>query len=162
MGWFAHRAKEPGSRPLTVPEGAAGEETAADSGSGAIAVDSVTNLVQSITVNGLSGVSVMQQPGIVEWRSARRKKVVVGPLKTGSRLRVDVADVRGSAGSALTTDQAKSRIEEAGYASVFGLRKDLKGAWRATAVKDGQTVTVTLDADGTVTQITARSLPNKW
>jgi hypothetical protein len=55
-----------------------------------------------------------------------------------------------SASSAFTTDQAKSRIEEAGYSSVSILRKDLKGVWRANAVKDGRKVTVTLDADGTV------------
>ena len=58
---------------------------------------------------------------------------------------------RLSAGSALTTDQAKSRIEKAGYAGVFGLRKAHNGSWRATAMKDGQTLTVTLHADGTVT-----------
>jgi hypothetical protein len=55
------------------------------------------------------------------------------------------------ASGALTIDQAKSRIEKAGYSSVSGIRKDPKGVWRANAVKDGQTVTVTLDADGNVT-----------
>lgn len=53
-------------------------------------------------------------------------------------------------GSVLTTDQAKSRIEEAGYSSVSGVRKGLKGVWQATAVKDGEAVSVTLDADGKV------------
>lgn len=51
-------------------------------------------------------------------------------------------------GAVLTLDQAKARIEEAGYSSVSALRKDLKGGWRANAVKDGQTVMVTLDSDG--------------
>jgi hypothetical protein len=50
----------------------------------------------------------------------------------------------------MTMDQAKSRIEEAGYSSVSGLRKEPKGAWRANAVKDGQAITVTLGADGNV------------
>lgn len=57
---------------------------------------------------------------------------------------------QSSAGGAFTTDQAKSRIEAAGYSSVSGIRKGLKGVWQATAVKDGQAVTVTLDADGKV------------
>jgi hypothetical protein len=57
---------------------------------------------------------------------------------------------QSSAGGAITMDQAKSRIEEAGYSSVSGLRKEPKGAWRANAVKDGQPMTVTLDANGTV------------
>jgi hypothetical protein len=47
-------------------------------------------------------------------------------------------------------DQAKSRIEDAGYSSVSGIRRQPKGAWRASAVKDGETVIVTLDANGTV------------
>jgi len=52
--------------------------------------------------------------------------------------------------SAITTDQAKSQIESAGYSNVSDLRKDLKGVWRASAVKDGQPVSVTLEADGKV------------
>lgn len=54
------------------------------------------------------------------------------------------------ASGAVTMDQAKSRIEAAGYSSVSGIRTEPKGVWRANAVKDGQTVTVTLDADGKV------------
>jgi hypothetical protein len=61
------------------------------------------------------------------------------------------ASSQSSAGGALAIDQAKARIEGAGYSSVSGIRKEPKGAWRANAVKDGQTVTVTLDAEGKVT-----------
>ena len=57
---------------------------------------------------------------------------------------------RSSTGSALTTDQAKSQIEAAGYSNASGLRRDAKGIWRGSAVKDGLTVPVTLDADGKV------------
>lgn len=57
---------------------------------------------------------------------------------------------RSSAGSAFTADQAKSQIEAAGYSTVSGLRKDPKGVWRGNAVKDGLTVSVTLEADGKV------------
>ena len=53
-------------------------------------------------------------------------------------------------GTAFTTDQAKSQIEAAGYSGVSGLRKDAKGIWRGSAVKDGSTVTVTLDAEGKI------------
>jgi hypothetical protein len=53
-----------------------------------------------------------------------------------------------STGSAFTTDQAKSRIEAAGYSSVSGLRKDSKGIWRGNATKDGLSVNISLDADG--------------
>ena len=57
---------------------------------------------------------------------------------------------QSAAGGAFTIDQAKSHIEAAGYSSVSGLRRGLKGVWQADAVKDGQAVTVTLDADGKV------------
>jgi hypothetical protein len=62
------------------------------------------------------------------------------------------AGSKSAVGSALTVDQAKSRIEEAGYSSVSGLRKEAKGAWRASAVKDGQAVTVLLDGAGKVSE----------
>jgi len=55
-----------------------------------------------------------------------------------------------ASGGALTADQAKSQIETAGYSAVSGLRKGPKGVWLATAAKDGQTVNVTLEADGKV------------
>jgi hypothetical protein len=55
-----------------------------------------------------------------------------------------------SAGSAFTADQAKSQIEAAGYSNVSGLRKDSKGIWRGSAVKDGLTANVTLEGDGKV------------
>jgi hypothetical protein len=57
---------------------------------------------------------------------------------------------RSSAGSAFTADQAKSQVEAAGYSNVSGLRRDSKGIWRGSAVKDGLTVNVTLDAGGKV------------
>ena len=57
---------------------------------------------------------------------------------------------QSSTGNALTGDQAKSQIEAAGYSKVSGLRRDSKGIWRGNAVKDGLTVSVTLDVDGKV------------
>lgn len=52
---------------------------------------------------------------------------------------------------AFTADQAKSQIEARGYSGVSGLRKDVKGQWRGTAMKDGSPVSVTLDIDGKIT-----------
>jgi hypothetical protein len=53
--------------------------------------------------------------------------------------------------SSFTTDQAKSKIEAAGYSNVSGLRKDSKGTWQGKAVRDGSTVTIVLDKTGNVT-----------
>jgi hypothetical protein len=59
--------------------------------------------------------------------------------------------IQHSTERAFTADQAKSRIEAEGYASVSGLRKDAKGQWRGKAMKDDLSVNVTLDANGKVT-----------
>ena len=47
--------------------------------------------------------------------------------------------------------QAKSRIEEAGYAGVTNLKKDDSGVWRAKASKGGATSDVSIDFQGNVT-----------
>ncbi|KRB58263.1 hypothetical protein ASE04_28175 [Rhizobium sp. Root708] len=53
--------------------------------------------------------------------------------------------------NSFTEDQAKSRIEEAGYKDVAGLKLDDQGVWRATASKDGKPSSVSLDFQGNVT-----------
>ena len=53
--------------------------------------------------------------------------------------------------NSFTEAQAKSRIEDAGYKDVVGLKLDDQGVWRATASKDGKSVNVSLDFQGNVT-----------
>lgn len=53
--------------------------------------------------------------------------------------------------NSFTEAQAKSRIEDAGYADVTGLKLDDQGVWRATAKKDGADASVSLDFQGNVT-----------
>jgi len=53
--------------------------------------------------------------------------------------------------NSFTEDQAKSRIEDAGYTDVSGLKLDDQGVWRATAKKDGKEAGVSLDFQGNVT-----------
>ena len=52
--------------------------------------------------------------------------------------------------NSFTESQAKSRIETKGYTNVSGLKKDDKGIWRGTAVRDGKSVEVSLDFEGNV------------
>ena len=52
--------------------------------------------------------------------------------------------------NSFTESQAKDRITEAGYADVGALKLDDKGIWRATASKDGNSVSVGLDYQGNV------------
>ena len=52
--------------------------------------------------------------------------------------------------NSFTEGQAKSRIENNGYAGVSGLKKDNDGVWRGKATKDGKTVDVSVDFQGNV------------
>ncbi|MGX5839908.1 DUF4142 domain-containing protein [Mesorhizobium sp. ArgA1] len=52
--------------------------------------------------------------------------------------------------NSFTEDQARSRIQDAGFSDVSALTKDDKGIWRGQATKDGKTTTVALDYQGNV------------
>jgi hypothetical protein len=52
--------------------------------------------------------------------------------------------------NSFTEGQARSRIEEAGYANVTELKKDDKGVWRGQASKGGTATTVSVDFQGNV------------
>lgn len=58
---------------------------------------------------------------------------------------------RPVAGSnSFTEGQVKSRIEEAGYGNVTGMKKDDSGVWRGKATKGGITSNVSVDFQGNV------------
>jgi hypothetical protein len=52
--------------------------------------------------------------------------------------------------NSFTEGQARSRIESKGYTNVSGLKKDDKGVWRGTAMRDGKSVDVSLDFEGNI------------
>ena len=52
--------------------------------------------------------------------------------------------------NSFTEGQAKSRIESKGFSNVSGLKKDDKGVWRGSAMRDGKSVDVSLDFQGNV------------
>ena len=54
--------------------------------------------------------------------------------------------------NSFTENQAKSRIEGAGYTNVTALKKDDNGVWTGSANKGGKTVVVKVDFQGNVTQ----------
>ncbi|NTF98248.1 PepSY domain-containing protein [Rhizobium rhizogenes] len=58
------------------------------------------------------------------------------------------APVEGA--NSFTEDQAKERIEEAGYTGVKDLKKDDKGIWNAAGMKDGKSFSIALDYQGNV------------
>jgi hypothetical protein len=58
------------------------------------------------------------------------------------------APVEGA--NSFTEEQAKERIEAAGFADVADLKLDDKGVWQAKAMKDGKSVSVAMDYQGNV------------
>ncbi len=67
---------------------------------------------------------------------------------TAAPSRTTEAPVPGA--NSFTEGQARSRIEERGFAQVSDLRKDDQGIWRAKAMKDGRSVNVALDYQGNI------------
>lgn len=62
--------------------------------------------------------------------------------------RTNAAPVAGA--NSFTEGQARSRIEEKGFGQVTGLKKDDKGVWHGSAMKDGKSVSVALDYQGNI------------
>jgi len=54
--------------------------------------------------------------------------------------------------NSFTRGEAQSAIEAKGYTQVSGLNKDAQGVWRGTAMKDGRSVSVSVDYQGNVNQ----------
>lgn len=54
--------------------------------------------------------------------------------------------------NSFTEDQARKRIEEAGFTNVTGLTLDAEGIWRGQAERNGVATSVGLDYQGNVTQ----------
>jgi hypothetical protein len=54
--------------------------------------------------------------------------------------------------NSFTQGEAKSRIEKAGYTNVSGLTKDDQGIWRGTASKSGNSVKISLDYKGNISE----------
>lgn len=67
---------------------------------------------------------------------------------TAEPSRTTEAPVAGA--NSFTEGQARSRIEERGFAQIRDLKKDDQGIWRGMAMKDGKSVAVTLDYQGNI------------
>lgn len=52
--------------------------------------------------------------------------------------------------NSFTEDQARSRIQDAGYSDVSDLKKDDQGIWRGQAMKNGKSTAVGLDYQGNI------------
>ena len=65
---------------------------------------------------------------------------------TAAPSRTTSAPVAGA--NSFTEGQARARIEEKGFGQVTDLKKDDQGIWRAKAMKDGKSMTISLDYQG--------------
>jgi hypothetical protein len=63
------------------------------------------------------------------------------------------ADAKANASALLTEDQAKAKIESEGFTQISGLKKDAKGMWTASAMKEGKSVQLSLDTQGHIALI---------
>lgn len=70
------------------------------------------------------------------------------PAVTTSETTNPSAPIPGA--NSFTEEQAKSRIQDAGYSDVSALTKDDQGIWRGKASKDGKSAAVALDYQGNV------------
>ncbi|WP_192259085.1 DUF4142 domain-containing protein [Mesorhizobium caraganae] len=70
------------------------------------------------------------------------------PAETTTDTANPAAPVPGA--NSFTEDQAKGRIQDAGYSDVSKLTKDDQGIWRGQATKDGKNTTVALDYQGNI------------
>lgn len=68
-------------------------------------------------------------------------------IKNGTAVETQVA-AKGR--NSFTEDQAKGRLEKAGYTNVSKLVKNPNGVWQGSATKDGHTVLIGLDYRGNV------------
>jgi hypothetical protein len=98
------------------------------------------NIIIGLTVALLSSTALAQNP----------------PAKSGpGNNAINSSDQKNSnapvaGANSFTEGQAKSRIEEAGFAGVTGLEKDDNGVWRGKATKGGATTDVSIDFQGNV------------
>ena len=66
--------------------------------------------------------------------------------------RQNASDRPVAGANSFTRGEARSAIEAKGYTRVSGLSKDAQGVWRGKAMKDGRSVSVSVDYQGNVNQ----------
>jgi hypothetical protein len=102
--------------------------------------------------------SATTEPGSTQPGSTQPGTMQAGTLTPNAPpAATTTAGASGTAGpekgaNSFTEDQAQTRIANAGYSQVNGLKKDDNGVWRGTAMRNGRQVNVWLDYAGHVGQ----------
>lgn len=100
------------------------------------------NIILAAALIGVSAISAHAQTTPAANSNGNTPAVATPESKNAN------APVEGA--NSFTEDQAKSRIEKAGFSDVKKLMKDDKGIWMAAGMKDGKTVNIALDYQGNV------------
>lgn len=74
-------------------------------------------------------------------------------------LNTETGGVQTEGANSFTEDQARGHIENAGYADVSPMTKTEDGLWQGTATRGGETVNVSVDYRGVVTDTPASAAP---
>jgi len=90
--------------------------------------------------------------------ASRTEGPVVSTSEAPRNEAVDTTPTTGESGptpgaSSYTEAQAKSAIEAAGYTGVGALTQNVNGLWQGPAMKDGKSVSVSVDYKGAVTAL---------
>jgi hypothetical protein len=90
--------------------------------------------------------------------TSRTEGPVVSTSEAPRNEAVDTTPTTGESGptpgaSSYTEAQARSAIESAGYTGVGALTQNTNGLWQGSAMKDGKSVSVSVDYKGAVTAL---------
>ena len=110
------------------------------------AVDGDNEQLKAFAQETLPALKMHQE--MVEKIAAAMENDSASTTPTATTEPADNAPVPGA--NSFTEDQAKSRIQDAGYSEVSALTKDDQGIWRGQASKDGKSTAVALDYQGNV------------
>ena len=97
--------------------------------------------ILAVTMLGPAAIAQTSPQGAGSSNPAVNMKPAGSPQSTGA--------IEPGANS-FTEGQARSRMEAQGFMNVSDLKKDDQGIWRGKAMRDGKTVTVSLDFRGNV------------
>jgi len=93
--------------------------------------------------------------GIIGAGSAFAQTAATPPSVNSPAVISTSPDAKGAASpvagrNSFTEAEARKRLEANGYTKIGGLEKDDKSVWRGTAMKNGTSVHVALDYQGTI------------
>ena len=98
----------------------------------------------------MTGASTANNPATATTPQPGATTATPGDATSSSRTAAHADTTPATGANSFTEGQARSRIQDSGFAEVSELKLDNQGVWRAKATKDGKSVEVALDFKGNV------------